>query len=158
MKQVMAVILLAALAAGCGSSTSNPVGPSGTTASAMTGAWAGSSLDSSSSMGGGSMMGQQGLGAMTWQLTQAGTAVTGTLGFSGMHGGRPGSFSGIMSGDAMTMTMDLPAESMMSSGCVARATGTAHLNRTTMTITGAYAGSNSCSGAFTDGHMTMTRR
>ena len=107
-------------------------------------------------MGAGSMMGQAGLGAMTWQLTQSGSTVTGSMSFSGMQGGRPGSFSGTMSGDDMTLTMDLPSGSMMSSGCSARATGTARVSGTTMT--GTYGGSNSCTGAFTNGQMTMTRR
>ena len=58
----------------------------------------------------------------------------------------------------MTFTMAMAAGSMMSSGCSSNATGTAHVNRTTMTMTGTYTGSNSCSGAFTGGQMTMTRR
>ncbi len=95
---------------------------------------------------------------MTWQLTQSGSTVTGSMSFSGMQGGRPGSSSGTMSGDDMTVTMDLPTGSMMSSGCWARATGTARLNGTTMTMTGTYSGSNSCTGSFTNGQMTMTRR
>ncbi len=80
------------------------------------------------------------------------------MSFSGMQGGRPGSLSGTMSGDDMTVTMDLPTGSMMSSGCGARATGTTRLNETTMTMTGTYGGSNSCTGPFTNGQMTMTRR
>ena len=39
--------------------------------------------------------------------------------FSGMQGRMPGSFSGTMSGDEMTFTMDMPMASMMSSGCTA---------------------------------------
>ena len=54
--------------------------------------------------------------------------------------------------------MDMATGSMMSSGCSSKATGTAHVNRTTMMMTGTYSGSNSCSGAFTSGQMTMNRR
>ena len=111
-------------------------------------------------MGAGSMMGQADMGTMTWQLTQNESAVTGAMSFSGsgMQNRTAGSFLGTMSGDDMTLTMDLPTVSMMSSGCSSRATGTARVNRTTMTMTGTYSGSNSCSGAFTSGQMTMTRR
>ena len=82
--------------------------------------------------------------------------MTGSMSFSGMQGGRAGSFSGTMSGEDMTLMMDLPSGSMMSSGCSARATGTARVSGTTMT--GSYSGSNSCTGSFVNGHMTMTRR
>ncbi len=113
-------------------------------------------------MGAGSMMGQADMGTMTWQLTQNGSTVTGPMSFSdsGMQGRTPGSFQGTMSGDDMTFTMDMATGSMMSSGCWSKATGTAHVNRMTMpmTMTGTYNGTNSCSGAFTGGQMTMTRR
>ena len=107
-------------------------------------------------MGAGRLMGQAGMGTMTWPLTQSGFTVTGSMNFSGMQGRRSGSFSGTMSGDEMTFTMDMPIDSMMSSGCTARATGTARVNGTTMT--GTYSGSNSCTGSFANGQMTMTRR
>lgn len=105
-------------------------------------------------------MGQTDMGAMTWQLTQNGSTVTGQMSFSGtgMQGRTPGTFLGTMSGDDMTFTMDMPSSSMMSSGCSSRATGTAHVNRATMTMTGTYSGSHSCSGTYTSGQMTMNRR
>ncbi len=159
MKKVCAVVLLTWLATACDGSSSTA--PSGSTASAsMAGAWAGVGSDSSISMGAGSMMGQADMGTMTWQLTENGSAVTGSMSFSGsgMQGRLPGSFLGTMSGDDMTFTMDMPTSSMMSSGCSARATGTAHVNRATMTMTGTYSGANSCSGAFATGQVTMTRR
>lgn len=126
----------------------------------MAGTWAGSGSDSSSAIVAGSMMGQSEMGAMTWQLTQNGSAVSGSMNFSGtgMQGRMPGTFMGTMSGDDMTFTMDMPTSSMMSSGCSSRATGTAHVDRATMTMTGAYGGSNSCSGTYGSGQMTMTRR
>lgn len=124
----------------------------------VTGTWAGSASDSSSSMGAGSMMGQTGMGTMTWPLTQSGPTVTGSINFSGMQGRMPGSFLGTMSGDVMTFTIDMPSNSMMSAGCSARATGTARVNGTTMTMIGTYSGSNSCTGSFGNGQMTMTRR
>ena len=45
--------------------------------------------DSSVSMGAGSVMGQTGMGTMTWPLTQAGSTVTGSMSFSGMQGRMP---------------------------------------------------------------------
>ncbi len=109
-------------------------------------------------MGAGSVMGQAGMGSMTWPLTQNGSTVTGSMSFAGMTGRMPGAFSGTISGDEMTFTMDMPINSMMSSGCVARGTGTARVDGTRTTMTGTYNGSNSCTGAFTNGQMTMTRR
>lgn len=157
MKQVIAVVLLAGFAAACGNTSS--MGPTGPTAqTVMTGTWAGSASDSSSSMGAGNLMGQTGMGTMTWPLTQNGSMVTGSMAFAGMPGQMPGVFSGTMAGDEMAFTMDMPMTSMMSSGCTARATGTARVDSTRMTMTGTYSGSNSCTGAFTNGQMTMTRR
>ena len=158
-KKAFVLVLVTLFAAACGGSTS--MAPSGSMASAsITGTWAGVGTDSSTSMGAGSMMGQTDMGTMTWQLTQNGSAVTGPMSFSGsgMQGRMPGSFVGTMSGDDMTFTMDMPTSSMMSPGCSSRATGTGHVNRTTMTMTGTYSGSNSCSGAFANGQMTMTHR
>ena len=159
MKRVFAIVLLTGFAAACGSNASmSPSGP--TSPASMAGTWAGIGSDSSGSMGAGSMMGQVDMGTMTWQLTENGSTVTGSMSFSGsgMQGRMPGSFLGTMSGDDMTFTMDMPTSSMMSSGCSSRATGTAHVNRTTMTMTGTYGGSNSCSGTYTNGQMTMNRR
>ena len=104
------------------------------------------------------LMGQTGMGTMTWPLTQSGSTVTGAMSFGGMQGRSPGAFSGTMSGDDMTFTMDLPNNSMMSPGCTARATGTARVDGSRMTMTGTYSGSNSCTGSFVNGQMTMTRR
>ena len=152
MKKTIAVVLLT-FAVACGNSMT---GPSGLIS--MTGTWAGTASDSSGSLGANSMMGQVGMGTMTWPLTQSGSTVTGSMNFSGMQGRMPGSFSGMMTGDEMTFTMAMAAGSMMAAGCSSTASGTAHMNRTTMTMTGTYGGSNSCTGAFTNGQMTMTRR
>lgn len=154
MKTIFVAVVLAVSTAACdGNSMTSPSGTM-----PMTGTWAGSSSDSSLSMGTGSMMGQAGLGAMTWQLTQTGSTVTGSMSFAGMQGGKAGSFSGTMTGDDMVLMMTLPTGSMMSGGCSAQATGTARINRLTMTMTGTYSGSNTCTGSFMNGQMIMTRR
>ena len=162
MKNALIVIVMASFAAACGASSSTA--PSMTTTPAasasLAGTWAGAGSDSSSSMGTGSMMGQADMGAMTWQLTQSGSTVIGSMSFagSGMMGRMPGAFLGTISGDDITFTMDMPSNTMMSSGCSSKATGTCHINRTTMVMTGTYSGSNSCTGTYTGGQMTMTHR
>ena len=159
MGKVFVAVFLASFAAACGGNTATSP-PAPTASASLAGAWTGIASDSSSSMGVGSMMGQADMGTMTWQLTENGSTETGPMSFSGsgMQGRTPGTFLGTMSGDDMTFAMDMPSNSMMSTGCSSRATGTAHVNRTTMTMTGTYSGSNSCSGTYTSGQMTMNRR
>jgi hypothetical protein len=142
------------MACGGGAATA----PSPTPATTVSGTWAGSASDSTTATATGGMMGQSGMGNMTWQLIQNGNAVTGSMTFSGMPNGMAGRFTGTMDADDMTFTMDMPMGTMMSGGCAATARGTAHLDRTTMTMTGTYSGSNSCSGAFAGGQMNMSRR
>ncbi len=60
---------------------------------------------------------------MTWQLTQTGNGVTGSLTFSDMPTGMPGSIVGTMDADDMTFTADMPMASMMSGSCAATAKG-----------------------------------
>jgi hypothetical protein len=108
-------------------------------------------------MGAGGMMGQAGMGATRWQLTQTGSNVAGTVIFEGMHG-RTGTFTGTMSGEHMAFTMNMPGNGMMGSNCSTQATGTAHMDPATMTLNCTYSGTNACSGPFKNGQMTMTRR
>ena len=76
MKNRLAVVLLASFAAACGSSS--PMAPSGPAVPmSVTGTWAGTASDSSSSMGADGLMGQPGMGTMTWSLEQTGSTVTG---------------------------------------------------------------------------------
>jgi hypothetical protein len=103
------------------------------------------------------MMGQAGMGLSTWHLTQMGSNVSGTVTFAGMHG-RTGTFTGAMSGEHMTFTMNMTGNGMMGSNCSTQATGTAHMDPATMTLNCTYSGTNSCSGPFMNGQMTMTRR
>lgn len=153
---IIAVLFgLIAVATGCGEGS--PTMPGSVTS--VSGTWTGAASDSSTSMfGGGGMMGQAAMGSMTWQLTQTGSDVTGSMSFSGMPNMMRGTFSGTMMGDEMTFTMHMPAGSMMSGTCSVEARGTAHMNPGTMTMTGSYGGMNSCTGAFNNGQMTMSRR
>ena len=104
------------------------------------------------------MMGQAGMGSMNLQLVQNGANVTGTMAFSGMGSNMmQGTFTGTMSGEDMTFTMMLPTGSMMSGSCSAQTNGTLHMNGS-MAMTGNYSGTNSCSGPFTNGQMTINRK
>ena len=151
------VALLGLFTAACGGSSTSPTAPA--SATAVTGTWSGTPIDSTTAaLGAGGMMGQAGMGSMSWQLTQSGSNVTGTMSFSGMSSSSVrGTISGTMAGQDMTFTMDLPA-GMMSGTCSAHATGTAHMDSAAMTMTGGYSGTNSCAGSFNNGQMTMSRR
>lgn len=164
MMKLMVAGVVALFSVACGNST--PTSPSMMNGSAtqtsastsLSGTWSGAASDSSSALGAGAMMGQAGMGTPTWQLSQSGTMVTGTMSFGGMQGHMLGTLTGTMSGNDMTFTIDMPNASMMAGGCTARATGTAHLDPTTMTLTCTYSGTNSCSGPFGNGQMTMAHR
>lgn len=157
-KSLFAVVLLGLLAVACGGSTKPATAPS--SAISATGTWSGTTTDSTTpAMGTGGMMGQAGMGTMTLQLVQNGSSVTGTMAFAGMGNNMMrGTFTGTMSGQDMTFTMNLPTGSMMSGTCAAQTNGTAHMNGTAMTMTGNYSGTNSCTGAFNNGQMTMSRK
>ncbi len=157
-----ALLLVATLIVGGCNNTTTPSGPSpiltGSTSGVnLTGTWMGQGSDSSSStMGSGSMMGQAGIGQMTVLISESGSSVSGTVAFSGMPNLTPGSLTGTLSGNIFTFTITMPAGSMLTSGCSVTANGTLQVNVTTMT--GAFSGSNSCDGAFTNGQMTLTKR
>lgn len=153
--------LAAVLAAGCSDSSSSTTGPG--TVRMASGTWTGTAADSTTAaLGTGGMMGQPGMGGMTWQLTQDGSRVTGTMRFTGTPGFQmpigmmPGTFTGTIDGDQITFTMTMPSGSMMSAICTAQATGVARITGNTMT--GSYSGTNSCMGAFTNGQLTLTRQ
>ncbi len=155
-KRLVAISVLGLFLAACGSSSS-PTTPD----SLVSGTWSGSATDSTTAaLGSGGMMGQSGMGTMTWQLTQSGSNVTGTARFAGMAGGMmAGTLAGTLSGRDMTFTMDMPAGSMMSGGtCSAHSSGTAHMDAGAMTMTGNYSGTNSCAGSFNNGQIMMARR
>ena len=156
-KSLIAVTLLGLLAAACG--TSNPATAPSSALSA-TGTWSGTVADSTTpALGNGGMMGQAGMGTMTLQIVQNSSNVTGTMSFSGMANSMMrGTMTGTLSGEDMTFTMTMPAGSMMSGTCSVQANGTAHMSGAAMTMPGNYSGTNSCSGAFTNGQMSLSRR
>lgn len=162
MRTGIAVIALATFLTACGGGTSTA--PSASMAPvSIAGTWIGSGSDSSSSLGPGSMMGQAGPGAMTWHLTQNGPDITGSLGVTSMHGQMPGTFTGTFSNGQLTFTFDMPMDGgdmhgMMPAVCAVHVTGAVQFDPATMTMTGTYGGSNTCFGAFTNGHLSLTRQ
>ena len=149
-----------AVLSACGGGSSmpmNPVGPSPSGPSAsLTGMWNGSLSDSSGSMMGAglspSMMGQ-----MTWQITQTGNTFSGVAQVAGSEGHEPMRISGTIDGATATFTMTMPSGGMMTMNCTATATGTFDINEFMTQLHGTYAGSNTCSGPFDHGHMSLSR-
>ena len=160
MGKVGVVLVLATVLTGCaGGGNSN--GPTGA-ASQMGygGTWIGSMAESGGSMMGSGIMGgmMSGMmsGQMTWQMTQTGANVTGNMEMTPFKGTGQMMISGTMAGQTMTFTMNIPAGGMPESGCAATGNGTAQMNGNTMT--GTYSGSNTCSGAFSKGQFTLSRK
>jgi len=124
----------------------------------LVGTWTGTASDSSTQNDPGRMMGQSDMGAMTWVIEQTGSRVSATVRFSGTKAGDvPGTVSGTVDADDVSFSLDMPAGSMPGV-CLATATGTLRVDRPTMTMSGTYAGSNTCVGPFDNGRMSLTKR
>lgn len=150
--------LLALAACGAQSPTAtNPVGPSPTSQSAsLSGTWIGSVSDSSGSMMGAGMSPAM-MGQMTWQITQTGNTFTGTMQFRGYPGHGTMKVSGTINGPTATFTMTMPSGAMMMTNCTATASGTFDINEFMTQMHGTYTGSNTCTGPFNNGHMSVSR-
>jgi hypothetical protein len=140
-------------AVACGSQSAAVSGPSST--ATMSGNWVGVSTDSSGSMMGSGISGAT-AGTTTWQLTQTGSAFSGTMRLAGS--GSVMMVSGTMNGKTGTFTMTMPMGSMMSSGCTSTATGTFDMDDMMTQLQGTYAGTNSCGGPFDHGQMSMVHQ
>ena len=127
---------------GCGTPTEPSDGPAN-----LTGVWDGSASDSS------------GPGRMSWQITQSGGSFSGTLTMldedNGING--RGSVSGSVSGASIQFSISIPVGGFDGSfaPCAADASGSGAASSST--ITGSYAGGNSCTGAVTSGQLTLTK-
>jgi hypothetical protein len=150
MTRMRAALLAASLLAlSCGGAgrpgTANVAGPSAVLS--LEGAWSGEASDSS------------GPGTMTWQVTAAGTAFAGTAilieGSTKLTG--RGTVSGTVTGDALAFSLTIPAGGFDSpyESCTATVSGEGHF--TARLLTGAYSGSNSCTGEVTSGLLTLNR-
>jgi hypothetical protein len=97
---------------------------------------------------------------MTWQLTQSGASFSGSLLMTDTNtglGGR-GSVSGSVSDAAVQFTIGIAAGGFdePNGTCTAQASGTGQATSTSISAT--YAGSNSCTGSFTLGQLTLARQ
>lgn len=154
MRVVLAVLgtVAALTAGGCGGSS-----PTSPTASAtMSGSWVGSTSDSSGSMMGAGLSSSMAANA-TWAITQTANNISGTMQFAGYQGGMA-RLSGTVNRHTGTFTMTMPIGSMMMATCSATASGTFDMDDSMMQLHGTYNGSNTCSGPFTDGQLSFTRR
>ena len=164
MRLLAAIAFVGALgAAACGGSSS-PVSPStpsapspptATSGTTVTGTWLGSASDSTGTMMGAGMSPSM-MGNMTWQITQTGNAFTGTMQFPGYTGGMM-TVSGTINGHTATFTMTIPGGGMMSGTCTAVANGTFDMDDLMTQMHGTYSGSNTCTGMFNGGQMSMTK-
>jgi hypothetical protein len=159
---VRAALSAVLCAAVCGCAAS-PVSPSGSSVASVAavqlslkGAWSGSVGDS------------QGLGALTWGLTQTGNVVSGTVLMKSSDAAgtcaschkeqKAGTVTGTLSGSTLTFTMTLPIGSAFSPtpNCSITASGTArNITDGEVVITGTYTGADSCLGPFAAGTVTM---
>jgi hypothetical protein len=155
MRRLSFFVAVAAFAvSACGGSPSSPIGPSAATG--LTGAWIGSTSDSTGSMMGAGLTANM-MGNTTWTLTQTDGTFSGTMQFAG-YGGGTMTVSGTITGRTGTFTMTMSAGSMMMGACAAVATGAFDMDDLMTELHGSYAGMNSCSGAFDNGQLTLTHR
>jgi hypothetical protein len=94
---------------------------------------------------------------MTWQITQTGNTFTGVMQFPGYRAMGVMTVSGTITGKTATFTMTMPSGSMMTATCSAVANGTIDFDDLVMQMHGTYSGSNTCTGTFHAGQMSMTR-
>jgi hypothetical protein len=123
----------------------------------LSGSWNGSSTDS------------QGLTIVRWTITQNGSSVAGTVHTSApdpsdgscnsCHRNKSGTFTGTVSGDVLTMTMQFAAgaDGDPTPICSSTMTGTA-TSAASGQLGGTYTGSDTCEGSFLNGSLSMTRR
>lgn len=94
----------------------------------------------------------------TWQISQNGSTFSGSMQFPGYNGGMM-NVSGTVAGHSGSFTMTIPAGSMMMNrSCSAMANGTFDMDDLMTQMHATYTGSNTCSGPFDHGQMSMTRR
>ena len=163
MRPAIALVLTGALtAAACGGSPArgpmmSPAAPTPVGGSTINGVWAGTADDSTGTMMGAGLSRSM-MSNMTWQITQTGNTFTGVMQFPGSQGMGVMTVSGTITGRTATFTMTIPGGSMMTATCTAIASGTFDLDDLMTQMHGSYSGSNSCTGAFDHGEMSMTRR
>jgi hypothetical protein len=93
-----------------------------------------------------------------WTIVQGGGTFSGTMRFPGYTGmmGTPMTVTGTVTGHSGTFMMTLPSGSMMAA-CSATASGTFDMDDLMTQMHGTYTGTNSCSGPFDHGQMSLHR-
>ena len=98
---------------------------------------------------------------MTWQLTQNGTALSGSAAITETNQGITGngSMTGTVTGSSFTFSLSVAAGGFSGSAasCTASITGNGSTLSAT-TITATYSGSNSCGGAVSSGQITLSKQ
>jgi hypothetical protein len=145
---VAALALMLMPACSSDGKSDGPTGPSNPAPASVSGTWSGSATDSS------------GGGAMSWQLTQADTSISGTATITDTGTGVTGrgSISGTLSGSSLRFSIAIPARGFDSpfESCSATVSGDAQASAST--LTGTYTGSNSCAGSIASGSFTLNKQ
>lgn len=149
------VLLLSGTGCSSRATSQNPTAPSSAPTLNMTGAWIGSGTDA------------QGPETFTWTLTQTNGLISGTVSLEpkdpadgtcgSCHKQKIGTFSGTLSGTALTLTMDFPSGGKdLTPLC-----GITMTARTSDVAAGriasTYTGTTTCEGAIADGTFVMVR-
>lgn len=144
MRAVVAFLAIGVAIAGSGCGSPSQPSPEPLN---VTGTWSGPASDSS------------GPGQITWQITQTATSISGTLTMTDAATGVTGrgSISGTVSGSSLHFSMAVPLDGFDSpyAGCSADVSGDAQSSSSS--ITGTYAGVNSCTGVVSSGQVALTR-
>ncbi len=150
-------ILSAILMASCGTSSSPAAPTTGVQLSSVAGRWSGPSSDTT---------GQE---TLTWTVTQLGTALAGTTSIGDTSRGLTGTglMDGTVNGHSVTFQMQVPNGGFagMMAPCSMSMNGQATMSEDGHTLTGTYSGNmngmmaqmQSCGGAMSNGHFTLTR-
>ena len=158
-KSTMAVLLTLSFAA-CGGS-SNMMSPSPSRPIA-TGTWSGSMSETGGTVMGSSYMGGQMAGMMSgrmaWHLSQDSDRVTGSMDMSGFGGTGLMTMTGTGAGSSLNLSMTIPSGGMHEPGCTSDAQCTLLIDGNGTRMTGTYSGTNSCSGAFSGGQITLAKQ
>jgi hypothetical protein len=154
---LLAALLLSWSVCACGSTAapSVPAAPSSTSSLNLSGTWSGTGSD------------VKGPEIVTWGLMQSGAALSGTAELRAVdpkdgscgscHKNKQGTFSGTLSGSALTLTMTFPsggADDTPLCSITVNATASA----SDRTITATYDGSDTCEGLLANGTLAMTRQ
>jgi hypothetical protein len=151
MRQSCVLVILAIALAGCSATTptgSTTVG-GGTTTVNLSGTWSGGAVDSLRQV------------TMTWQLTQDGQKVAGTV-VATTSVGAPvytgGTVTGTLSGNTLAFTVAIPRGSIVDLPDCAVAFGGSTTDITATGMNGTYAGTDSCAGAFAGGRLNLVKQ